>query len=411
MVDLGSYYSLALIAITIGVIGVLDILTDVVAIAVAGISAVELGLLNSIAYVAYLLTLMFAQKYAEQGVIRKQLVLVLASLITYTGLMLMFINTGSFMLLLLSYMLCPAALAYARLATLAYIHEGFESHSWTKALNARFVLVSLSEGFFLWIASMTLRRDVYYTTVLLSTTAIAACAASFVFVKEPTLKIERHLFKVESTISYLESTISKFLEYTSLSESSLYYNVKFAKLYKLPKLSVSTILLSLIGFRLGNTITLTPLPAILSKTQGITLSDVLVVYGLSRVLAIAGIVGLASGVLRMLFYMLTPLAWLALAVSSNATLAGLLLGFILYVNSDFDVVLYSIFIENTRGRGTSAYIILGEIASFVGAFLSGYVYKAFDLATALIALLCRLPGLLILLKAYKAKPYSSRLDL
>ncbi|MEM4601763.1 MAG: hypothetical protein QW808_02575, partial [Desulfurococcaceae archaeon] len=140
---------LIMLSIAVAITNISDILTDILAIAVARISAVELGLFNSLGYLAYIVSMYIGSNLSDRGIIKVQLIAVLALLTMYNILIHSFISTASVLILALTYLLYGSAQATIRTATYAYVHESYTSSAWKSVLLQRSLMTILCEAFML----------------------------------------------------------------------------------------------------------------------------------------------------------------------------------------------------------------------------------------------------------------------
>lgn len=395
--ELGEIATIALliVAVALGLVNVLDILTDVVAIGLAGVSVVELGLLNSAGYTLYVPSLLIGGRLSESGVVRRQLLVAFISTVAYGASMVLFLETRSYAMLVACYLTYPVSIAFIRTSIYAYIHEGFPSTQWKKALTKRFVLTSITESLALIVVSHSIKKDLAGAVMTMLSLSVLTCAGSLLVVREPALKIERALYRIESIVEYIGNSLSGFLAYSLLSENALFQS-KMPKRDYSSSISLKLLLLALAGFKLGSSVLLVPIPGILAEKLGVALNDVLRIYGVSRLVALATLLMNGSSKFKAFLYIARLPLWYLLANPANSLIAGFYLGSILWINGDVDIALYSVYVRKTLGKGTSRYILLGDLCSALGAALSGYVFKVLGTSTLFLALICSIPGFLVL---------------
>lgn len=374
---------------------VLDIATDVVAIGLAGVNVVELGLLNSAGYTLYIPSLLIGGKLSENGVVRRQLLVAFISTLVYGISMLWFLETRSRTGLVVCYLTYPVSIAFTRTSILAYIHELFPSTRWKEALTFRFVVTSITEASAL--ATMSYFTGAGLANIVVATIifSIFVYGGSLILVREPTLKIEKALYRIESIVDYIGSSLTGFLAYTLLSENAVFRS-KIPKRAYSSSASLKLIMLALAGFKLGSSILLVPVPGILAEKMGVTLNDVLRIYGISRLVALVALTMNGASALKAFLYVIRLPVWYLLANSTNYLLAGLCLGTILFINGDVDIGLYSAYLKSTLGRNTSKYILIGDLWSALGTAISGYLFNVLGNNILALTLILSFPGLLAL---------------
>ncbi|MEM1879009.1 MAG: hypothetical protein QXJ18_04515 [Desulfurococcaceae archaeon] len=390
------YVALLLLATALALLSALDILTDITAITLAGVGAIELGLLNSLSYVAYILSLLLGGKRSEKGFNRAHVVYAFLSFLAYALSMYSYIVTRKFAFLMLSYLLHPISTAYTRILTLTYIQDVFESRLWRKALLVRFTATSTVEAFILTFIPRVSAIGVEKMTFFAVLVSVLIYVLSLVIIKEPVFRIERILYRLESALEYLEANIEQLLTYTFLSQN-LTHGYRLAKYYKPRTKPQGLVMLSLIAFKLGSTIMLVPIPIILMSKLNASLYTVLWIYGVSRLVILTSLLYEGSDRVKALLYLLEPVLWGLIINSSNPLHAGFLLGLILYINGGVDVSLYSLYLKTTRGRNAFLYLLVGELAAAVGATASGYLYSMLGHWTIILVLTCALLGSLAIL--------------
>lgn len=394
---------LIMLSIVIAIANTYDIITDILAIAIAKISAVELGLFNSLGYLTYIASMYIGSKISDRGIVRTQIVGVLALLVVYNTLLNFFILTANTILLISTYLLCGSAQAFTRTATYAYVHEVYSSSSWRRVLLRRSLVTILCEALMLILVATigveALVNNIVYLTLI--TTLMASFTA--LIVREPQIKFERTLYRIDLGIRRIEDVVNSISMYALLSSSPsapFLYNAsaKFKLARRMP--SLLAIIIALIGFKVANSMTLTPIPVYFSARLGLSLSAILGIYGMARFVPLMSLFWTKSSykLLSPLFVVraLVPVLMILPGFGANNFIAWVLLGTIYYLNNEIDVNLYSLYIES-RGRAeTTTYLVCGEVAGLIGTALSGTLYYSLGYKSVILAslLICALSAVL-----------------
>lgn len=370
---------LIMLSIAVAITNISDILTDILAIAVARISAVELGLFNSLGYLAYIVSMYIGSNLSDRGIIKVQLIAVLALLTMYNILIHSFISTASVLILALTYLLYGSAQATIRTATYAYVHESYTSSAWKSVLLQRSLMTILCEAFMLISISAIGVERVIGNIFYFSAISLLVAGFTALLVREPAVKFERALYRIDLGVRRIEDIVNNISVYTLLSSSpnapSIYKASLRSKLAR-KATSLSAVIFALIGFKVANSMTLTPVPIYFNNMLGLSLSAVLGIYGVARFVPLVSLLPIkgSSKFLPFLFVARALVPFLLLAPGINGLFVGILLGFMYYLNNEIDVSLYSLYME-CRGRAeTTVYLLFGETAGLLGTALSGSIY-------------------------------------
>ena len=387
--------ALILLAAMLAASNMIDLLADIIAIAVAKVSVVELGLLNSLSSASYLVSMAFSSALSERGVVRLQVLIAFLAFSACVGFLALFNSTGIYALLVLCYLVYPLAQAFSRAAILAYVYESLPGSKWARALITGFIASSITEALCLLAFSLLGIKLILSSGFAAVFLLLLPFSLSLLLVREPVMKIERPLHRIELSIDYLESSISRFLAYVWLSEGSLRADVSKYLRERYSTLPKSSLLkLAQVGFKLGSALMLSTLPAVLASKLRLSLDAIMLVYSVSKFLNILTLLQTSHHWAKAVLPILRPLLWYAIVgVSiSNYLALGAILGLILYIGGSTDVELFTLYVKSTRGKGSSLYIVLGEVAFVAGAAMSGYVFSVLGPATAVIAVLLSIPS-------------------
>ncbi|MEM4481760.1 MAG: hypothetical protein QXV04_03465, partial [Desulfurococcaceae archaeon] len=323
---------LIMLSIAVAITNISDILTDILAIAVARISAVELGLFNSLGYLAYIVSMYIGSNLSDRGIIKVQLIAVLALLTMYNILIHSFISTASVLILALTYLLYGSAQATIRTATYAYVHESYTSSAWKSVLLQRSLMTILCEAFMLISISAIGVERVIGNIFYFSAISLLVAGFTALLVREPAVKFERALYRIDLGVRRIEDIVNNISVYTLLSSSpnapSIYKASLRSKLAR-KATSLSAVIFALIGFKVANSMTLTPVPIYFNNMLGLSLSAVLGIYGVARFVPLVSLLPIkgSSKFLPFLFVARALVPFLLLAPGINGLFVGILLGF------------------------------------------------------------------------------------
>lgn len=374
---------LALISLMIAITTALDIFTDITAIVLGNINAMELGLLNALSYFFFILSVYVGSKMADRGIIRLQVLFLLFSLLLYSTLLHIYISTLSIVVLVLLYALYAIAQAHARTSVYAYIHEIYSSNMWNSIHSRRIVITAVSEALLLLALSRIDLRLFNTSTYQISALFLAVSFMAFILIKDPVLKIEKTLYKIDIGLKRLEDTVINNLMVYTLLSTRIGFNrarIKPSFLRTKSRIHQSAILLILIVYKLSNALLLVQLPMFLNKSLHCSFNCVLFIYALARmILLLDFIIGMTSTKVIPLFILMRAILPLILIVhmqNVNYLVIIIVLGLLLYLNSRIDVGLYSIYIDTLGRVETTRYLLISEITGFMGTIISGILYLA-----------------------------------
>ncbi|ADV64912.1 hypothetical protein [Desulfurococcus mucosus] len=366
-------------AFNIGLISVMDLLVNLVAVKYFGFNAVELGILNAAWTLVFIPVVRVADKLSDAGRVGLLWRLGSFSMILLQALMCLSMWFDEKPLIYVAYMVHAVLLASTRLAVNTYIFETRSSGEWNNTAVTVSRLRLLFES-----AILALLAYIGFSSVLSHYIYIAALFTlahllGILVIHEPALKIERILYRLESTLSRAFIPVKGLLtlSYLEIGGSTPLPT----RIYAAAAASTGVVVTALIGFRLGNEYLWTPLPYYLTYTLGMGVSSVLLVYGIGRAVAFALYSMIKSdAVFSRGFFALSMMvrltALLALINVRETALIGLLLGAIYLANDIIDSNLFLIFAKSRSGYGVGLYSLIGEAVSLVGSATSGYVFTS-----------------------------------
>ncbi|MEM1713154.1 MAG: hypothetical protein QXW36_01260 [Desulfurococcaceae archaeon] len=373
---------LMLLAITLAIANVIDIFTDIVAVSLGGVGAVYLGLLNALSYIIYILGLFIGSKLADRGKIKLQILMSLLWFSLYNVLLARYIGTYSTIILVSMYISYSIMQAFARTSINAYIHEFYPSIQWRKLLVQRAVITIISEALLLLVISTGVKQilsNIYVFALIL----LMPVFLTYLMIRDPSLKIEKTLYKLEAGLRRIENIITdNLVVYTLLTSNngSLFRRANLKTLFTKTKyIKPERVLASLICFRFANAILLIQLPIYLSKYLGLPSGGMLMIYGLARLMLIMDLlIPFEIGMKAYLFMIargLIPFLFVVQAFKTANIWISLILGLIIYFNNRIDVALYSMYIESLGKAESARYLVMGELTGFTATMISGIIYS------------------------------------
>jgi len=370
---------LLLAAFNVGMVSVMDLLVNLVAVRYFGFNVVELGILNALWTVVFIPFVRLIDRLADAGRVNAMWRIGSVSMLLLQALMSSSIMLNEKPLIYAAYGLHAVVFASTRLAVSTYIFETRSSSEWNKSsiMVSRFRLLfeSLTIILIASIGFYTVLSSYIYVAVLL----VLIHLASSLVIREPSLKLERILYRLESGLNRVFIPVKGLL---SLSYLEIGGSASLpVRIYASTGVSTGLIIIGLIGFRLGNEYLWTPLPYYLSRGLGLGINSILMIYGLGRAVAFllysvvrSEMVFKPSSFILGVVGRITIL--LALMNTSNYLFFGFLLGFIYLANDVIDSNLFLSFAKSRGGYGSGLYSLIGEAVSLVGTLTSGYIYRA-----------------------------------
>jgi hypothetical protein len=370
-----------LLSLALALSNSLDIFTDIVAIVKGGASPVQIGVYNALSYVVFIAGLFFGGRLGDRGVIRLQTILLAIALVGYSVSLQLFTRSCLLNALIVMYVTYPLAQAFATTSLTAYIHEHYPSYDWQRLLKLRHILIRVVEVFFLLFLSINSQVVLENPTGLTLASLLFTTYIALV-IRDPPVRFERILYNIESNVSKItHSAITSLFVFELLRGDHRVFLSPCVKWYMTinKAKSFASVLLALFIFRFANSLMLIQLPVYLSRSLNITGNDILVIYAIAR-LHLLVIYGLTSGkrlspTILILARATTSTLLAVFARELGGFVISLLLGFVLYFNGLIDVVLYNMYTELQGKAKATTYMLVGEVAGFLGTITSGPTYS------------------------------------
>jgi len=392
-------------ALNIGLASIMDLLINLIAVKHFNFSVVELGLLNALWTIVFIPVVRIMDRLADAGRVRLLWYIGSSSMALLQALMYFSLIFHSKQLIYVTYMIHTLVFASTRLAVNTYIFETRDSGSWSKAsimisrlrlLSESVIILSLAlVGFSTIVTSGYIYLAVLFTLLHFS---------GLLVIHEPRLKIERVLYRLESMLGMILIPVKGLL---TLSYLEINGSIPLStRIYASALVPSGLILLALVGFRLSNEYLWTPLPYYLTRVLELGINDVLMVYGLGRLIAFSLYITVRSNLVFKkgsfaIGILVRLLVLMILNNISNSVLIGFLLGLIYLANDIIDLNLFLAFAKNRGGYGVGLYSLIGEIISLVGSASSGYIYAVGG--SSLIAVLTTVLSMLVIPVVLKSR--------
>lgn len=364
-------------AVYMALLGLMDLLVDLIAINYYSVDAVTLGILSSLWILVYVVVSRMASRVAESKGSRY---LMLASLGTIEVFIYTLLVLKGLHYLFISQVMHSLSVAFARSAVSNSILDNVESEEWN-TVNKRYLQASLFlEGVIMYLVSwVTLHRLVADLTPWLFTVSGVIAASLFFLTPSSRFTFSRSLYRTEKSLNTSLESVSIL---NSFGYEPLYIPAK-AKLFSQVwrsrvSLTLGDVLVSKSSFRLGNSYLFTPLTFILIKVLSLNNESILMIYGVSKLLATLALIALPDEFGRRLTSVALLLRLLAASLIISALLTRnyeliLALTLIYLVNIMIDTRLYSMYIDASLASNPATYSIVSEASNFAGALTSGYI--------------------------------------
>jgi hypothetical protein len=325
--------------------------------------------------------LFFGGRLGDRGVIRLQTILFAAALVGYSVSLQLFTQSRLLNVLIVMYVTYPFAQAFATTSLTAYIHENYPSYDWQRLLNLRHILIRVVEVFFLLFLSINSQVVLENPTGLILVSLLFATYI-VIAIRDPPVRFERILYNIESNISKITrlTTTSLFVFELLRGDHRVLLSPRIKWYMTISKAkSFASVLLVLFMFRFANSLMLTQLPVYLSQSLNIRGNDILVIYAIARLYLLA-IYVLTSGkrsspTTLILARAVTSILLVVFAAGLGGFAISPLLGLVIYLNGLVDVILYNMYTELQGKARTTAYMLVGEVAGFLGTVTSGLMYS------------------------------------
>lgn len=363
-------------AMYLAVLQALDLFFILVAIRIFGFNPIEVSVFSTLWTLLFILGVRKAGYLTNKGLFNKAfryaivVVLLLAPTVTLT------LTIYSKVLLYVSYLIHALSLSISRVTILSFMFEFFDYTVWRSVSVKLTVLTMFFEGLFLTLSSKLLDYGllrIFISTLVLSTVMLIVLVVS---IPMNILPLERRLFMIDRLLSKTLSNLS-FAESTPLVliREGGYVNEK--------TVSAKNICIALMGFVVSSEIYFTILPFILLNYVKLCLNDILLIYGLGKVLSSIIIYIFVKPIGRMGSFIVVTTRFLAITTSyfllSNLHLTILVLSIIYFTGVLIDTALLNLYNEVTYGYGLAKYTGLKEFSSLIGSATCGFLYRALGL--------------------------------
>ncbi|MCY0867753.1 MAG: hypothetical protein OWQ48_00765 [Desulfurococcus sp.] len=371
---------LPLAALNRGLFSIIGTLLSLIAIVYLGFGVVELGVLNALNILAYIFVLQLADKLADAGRINLLWRIGGLSMILLHVLIYLSMALSSKTLIYVASVIYAVLIASAGLAINTYIFESRSSWEWNAAFveTSRFRL--LFEALLLFaIAYASLRVVISSYIYYVALPATLVYMLSGLVIREPSLKIERIHYRLESIMSKAMVSVDGIL---ALSYMELGGAVPIStRIYMAATVSSGLVFTALTGFRLGSEYLWVPLPFLLMNVLNLSIENVLLIYSAGRLVAFTFYTLIRKDVVFkksfLTFSIILRVATvLALIRTSSVIVIGLFLGLIYLTSDVIGSNLFLIFAKSRGGYGLGLFNIVSEIVGLVGSITSGYVFAS-----------------------------------
>ncbi|MEM4717420.1 MAG: hypothetical protein QXE81_01505 [Desulfurococcaceae archaeon] len=370
---------LVLLALLVAIANVLDIFTDVIGIKISKINPVQLGVLNSISYVVYIMTILIAGRLSDRGLLKFQSFIILIGLSIYLAVLNGYVLSGGFGLLITMYLLYPVLQSFTRTTTIAFIHENFQSNVWERLLSRRVVYTLTMEAILLITMSRFIEIFLNKTYLLVMFFTIPALT-SFTLIRDPVLRFERTLFRIEVGVKRIENIVIDITTFSLLTNGKNWNRNRVKTLQSRSGfINVRKIIYALVCFKLSNAFLFTQLPIYLAGSLQLTSMEILSIYGFARLLLLVDFLINVSVSRRTYLLMflrgLLPLFILGNGFKVDVLMLALVIGLLIYLNNKIEISLYSMYIDSIGRAETTRYLFVSELSSLASTMISGLVFS------------------------------------
>lgn len=396
------YYVTSLL---LALVNSLDLLVNIVAVKILKFNLQEVALLNAL----WTLVILFSSRHTEvmsQRGYSKGLVfigfLLLSKSLVMTYLSIIYTSR---VFLYVSYMLHAIAFIYCRVGVQTGIVESYFSNVWSSINRRVSVATILLDGLFLvllsalWIRVFTLT----YSIILLILCILTGLLV-YLIIPQPILRLTKLVEKIERDVAVGLIPIDNLLILSSLDSYTNTTWLKARSLYRRANSGVSLVIFSLVLFKISSEYLFTPLPYILINIMNLKTESVLLLYGLSKILAstllaIIPVSKTSRTALGIAIVVRVFSIYTLLVLKPPSQLLSVLLSLIYVCGVTIDISMYTAYLKLTSGEKLTAYTVLGEIASFIGALTSSQALRTLGLTHLSLTIgILNTISLLILLK-------------
>jgi len=371
----------------LALLNVLDIIMNLTGLSIYRFTVVELGVFNAVWTITYIFSVRIATRIADRGEFKKNLALSLALILVSLSTLYYSLASHNKVLLYIAYSAHAVAASSLRVSVFTSILENYESYKWSR-VNRRLVQTTLLiEGLVLALLSQIGFKAVVSGIAYLSAITVVLAVLSLVSIPQPTLLIERILYRIEHSLSrmLLPARAALAADYYSIGVPDKQRIAGFREKVA----SVGLVLICLVGLRISNEYVLTPLPYHMMNSVGLGIETIMWIYGLAKLVTALLLSSVFAGTpskgyfgLALAIRLLSSMA--LYTFFDQAFLPVLLLALTLYSNTLVDIALYNLYIEVTYGYGAGYYSLVNEFSGFMGSLTSGLIYLFFGVPAILV---------------------------
>lgn len=396
------YYITSLL---LALVNSLDLLINIVAVRILKFNLQEIAILNALWTLVILFSSIHTEILSQRGCSKR--LLLIGFLLLSASLIVLYLSTINTIreALYVSYMLHAVAFIYCRVGVQTSIVENYFSNIWGSINRRVSATTILLDGLFLtllsilWINVFTLSYSIILLVLYIFTGFL-----SYLIIPQPILRLTRLVEKIERNIAVGLIPIDNLLVLSSLDPYMNTTQVKTRSLYRRISSGVGLIIISLVLFKISSEYLFTPLPYILINMMSLSTESVLMLYGLGKILAsiLLALIPL-SKINNRIFSIAIAIrvfsVYTLLAIKLPSQVLSILLSLIYVCGVVIDISIYTTYLKITGGERITAYTMLGEIASFIGALTSSQALRTLGLTYLSLTIgILNTISLLILLK-------------
>lgn len=396
------YYITSLL---LALVNSLDLLINIVAVRILKFNLQEIAILNALWTLVILFSSIHTEILSQRGYSKR--LLLIGFLLLSASLIVLYLSTINTIreALYVSYMLHAVAFIYCRVGVQTSIVENYFSNIWSSINRRVSATTILLDGLFLtllsilWINVFTLSYSIILLVLYIFTGFL-----SYLIIPQPILRLTRLVEKIERNIAVGLIPIDNLLVLSSLDPYMNTTQIKTRSLYRRISSGVGLIIISLVLFKISSEYLFTPLPYILINMMSLSTESVLMLYGLGKILAsiLLALIPL-SKINNRIFSIAIAIrvfsVYTLLAIKLPSQVLSILLSLIYVCGVVIDISIYTTYLKITGGERITAYTMLGEIASFIGALTSSQALRTLGLTYLSLTIgILNTISLLILLK-------------
>lgn len=396
------YYITSLL---LALVNSLDLLINIVAVRILKFNLQEIAILNALWTLVILFSSIHTEMLSQRGCSKR--LLLIGFLLLSASLIVLYLSTINTIreALYVSYMLHAVAFIYCRVGVQTSIVENYFSNIWGSINRRVSATTILLDGLFLtllsilWINVFTLSYSIILLVLYIFTGFL-----SYLIIPQPILRLTRLVEKIERNIAVGLIPIDNLLVLSSLDPYMNTTQIKTRSLYRRISSGVGLIIISLVLFKISSEYLFTPLPYILINMMSLSTESVLMLYGLGKILAsiLLALIPL-SKINNRIFSIAIAIrvfsVYTLLAIKLPSQVLSILLSLIYVCGVVIDISIYTTYLKITGGERITAYTMLGEIASFIGALTSSQALRTLGLTYLSLTIgILNTISLLILLK-------------